>query len=95
MLRHHHVPAYEEVVVHPHCFQRTLEKVPRRSRPKMLLASVTTERDEMEIPGILIANQRFGHGYILIPHLKGEMWGTQIQTRATRRLLAQGSRFGD
>jgi hypothetical protein len=42
----------------------------------MLLASVTTERDEMKVTGILIASQRLGHGYILIPHLKSEMRGT-------------------
>ena len=51
----------------------------------MLLAAITTERDKMQITGILIANQRLGHGNILIPHLKSEMWGTLVQTWATRR----------
>ncbi len=85
MLRHDHVPAYEEVAAHPDCFQGKFEKAPRRCRPKMLLASITTERDEMEITGILIADQRLGHGDILIPHLKSEIWGTHVRTWTHRR----------
>jgi hypothetical protein len=61
MLRHHHVAAYEEVVPHPQRLQRTFENLSRRGRSKMLVVSITTERDKMKITGILIADEGMGH----------------------------------
>lgn len=50
----------------------------------MRLSAVTTESDEMQVPGLLIAHERFRHAGIVtqgcfIPHLF-EMWGAHIVT---------------
>ena len=50
----------------------------------MLLAAITTERDQVKITGLLIADERTRHCNILNPHLRSEMWGTLVHTWATR-----------
>jgi hypothetical protein len=69
---------------HPHRLQGAFENLSRRCRPKMLPASITTERDKMKIAGLLVADEGLGHLNILPPRLKRETRGTPIQTSPTR-----------
>jgi hypothetical protein len=78
---HDYVSEDKEIVSDPYPFQGLLEEISRGCRSQVWLSAVTTERDEVEVSGLLITDEGFRHGEMLVeirrnPHLKSEMWGT-------------------
>lgn len=69
VLRHDDVPSHEEVIAQSHGLKRGLEKCTRIWRSEVRSSVVTTEGDEVEIAGLLVADQVGRHPDMVQPHV--------------------------
>ena len=61
MLGHHHISCDHEIVAATYPREGRLEQFARRCGAQIGLAAITTEGDEMQIAGLLIADESPGH----------------------------------
>ena len=61
MLRHHHLSEHSETIFAAHFFERRFEEFFRGSGSEVRLAPITTERDEVEISGLLVVDKALRH----------------------------------
>jgi hypothetical protein len=89
MLGHDHIARNDEAVLPPHSLQSRFKEVPRIFVAKIGKPVITTESDEVELPGLLVTNQSTRHPeknkpwianveVRAIPGLRSETWGTQL-----------------
>jgi hypothetical protein len=67
MIWHDDVAEDIEVIPAAHSFEGVFEEASRCWRTEMWLFSVTTEGDEMEVSGVLVADEALGHFGIVSP----------------------------